>query len=409
MLKSKAFDDYFEIPFESLKPGEPLPFNLYLLFQRNRHLLLWKGMHEVISIAFMARYADRGVRKVYLHKDDVELFRIYSASTILPENLPEPAAPVPGPPAEPVVAAIDVPKPQASETPKMPTITGMKIVDILKSPVLTPEQKSQNASAEAKKLFYDLGSAKTLSEQVTANINARDIIRDVLQNVGREAAVVINQVWQMAGVYPELEHAVNVATQGVIFAMAFGRIDEDLIADLAMAGLLHDIGLTQIPPHIASIPLKLQTSEELRIYSKHVRATLEIIDKYTPNVSPRTRAIILQHHEKFNGSGFPQGLKGFHFDDISQLIAIADLLDMISSGHWDGKKHTLADTFDTLEQTEKSRTFPENFNPDVFTILLRWLKDPSSAASVESAIAVVVHQSKNIMEAGTKDQPSQAA
>lgn len=401
MLKSKAYDDYFEVPFESLKPNEPLPFNVYLFFPRNRHILLWRSVQELVTITFMAKYVERGVKKVFLHKEDSELFRIYQAPTLSAENTTEPSVlpPTPG----------DVPEIVLPDAPQVPTATGQKLVEILHSQNLTPEQKVSDASFEARKMIQDIGCAATIPAQVAANAHARDIIRDVLEKVSKEAASVVGQVWQLADVNPDLEHSVNVATQAVIFAMAFGRIDETLIADIALAGLLHDIGMTQVPPHIASIPLKEQTTDDMRIYAKHIRATLDLIDLYTPNASARTRAIILQHHEKFNGSGFPQGLKGFHFDDIAQLIGIADVLDMISSGQWDGQKRTLVETFDTLEKIEKSRTFPEYFNPDVFEILTRWLRDPKSSASTESAIQVVVGQSKNILEAGIKDHTPRAA
>jgi HD-GYP domain-containing protein (c-di-GMP phosphodiesterase class II) len=103
-------------------------------------------------------------------------------------------------------------------------------------------------------------------------------------------------------------------------------------------------------------------------------------------------AILSQHHEKFDGTGYPKGLKGFSVDDISQLLSIADLVDTVGSGHWDGKERTLKETLEEIETMEKSRTFPEHFNPEVYAAVMRWVRsipDPRADQGLRSAAQVV--------------------
>ncbi|MBI3543517.1 MAG: hypothetical protein HY075_09620 [Deltaproteobacteria bacterium] len=108
---------------------------------------------------------------------------------------------------------------------------------------------------------------------------------------------------------------------------------------------------------------------------------------YTP--SPRVAGLIYQHHEKFNGSGYPQHLESFRIDEHAALIAIADLLDSICRGQYDGQKYTLPEALVLVAKIEKSSTFPEYFNPNTFKNVMNWLKKGGGVdylAAAENAV-----------------------
>ncbi len=190
----------------------------------------------------------------------------------------------------------------------------------------------------------------------------------------------------------------NVATFAVIFAMAFGRIDTSLIADLALAGLLHDVGVTQVSAKISSKPWKSFTAAELSDYSQHVTASVELIQLYAPSVSERVKTLIGQHHEKFDGSGYPNRLQGFRVDDVAQLVSISDVLDSVASGKWDGTVRSLKSTLEFLEGLEKSRTFPEYFNPDVFGVVATWSRTTKAAQPMQGAMETVKAQTNQLLK-----------
>jgi putative two-component system response regulator len=133
-------------------------------------------------------------------------------------------------------------------------------------------------------------------------------------------------------------------------------------------------------------------------YAKHVEATLSILGEYAASIPPRVSQIIYQHHEKFDGTGYPKKLEGFKIDDISQLLAVADLIDSMCCGRWDGTERTLTDSFDTLERIQKSSTFPEHFNPEIFAAVLRWIRSADSKTSMSEAMERVKKQRGEIVE-----------
>jgi HD-GYP domain-containing protein (c-di-GMP phosphodiesterase class II) len=226
----------------------------------------------------------------------------------------------------------------------------------------------------------------------------------VLDSVTDQATGAIAEALRLAEIDPDLEHAVNVATYAAIFAMAFGKIDPGLIADLALAGLLHDVGVCRVDAGLAAAAWKNFRNDQRTVYADHVEGSLALIHQYAPQVPDRVKLIIHQHHEKFDGTGYPRRLSGFQIDDVAQLVSMSDFLHAMTTGKWDGQERTLRESFETLEKLEKARTFPEYFNPDVYAIVIGWIRSSLNNEVSGKAADVVLQQVKDVM-----NRPNKAA
>jgi HD-GYP domain-containing protein (c-di-GMP phosphodiesterase class II) len=92
---------------------------------------------------------------------------------------------------------------------------------------------------------------------------------------------------------------------------------------LGMAALLHDIGKLKIPPNIALLDPSAMTEEELKIYKTHPELGFEMLASNNM-VSAAVKQVILQHHERNDGSGYPYGLKRKKILQLSKMVGIVD-------------------------------------------------------------------------------------
>jgi len=95
-----------------------------------------------------------------------------------------------------------------------------------------------------------------------------------------------------------------------------------------MAGMIHDIGKIAVPAEILSKPTKL-TEIEFGLIKHHVQAGYDILKDI--EFSWPVARMVLEHHEKMNGSGYPQGLSGDRLLIESRIIAVADVVEAIAS------------------------------------------------------------------------------
>ncbi len=130
--------------------------------------------------------------------------------------------------------------------------------------------------------------------------------------------------------YKEYNHLVNVG----IYAMGLlkeliGDDDEHDIHSIAEGFFLHDIGKAKIPEHITQKNTKL-TDEEWEVIRKHPEEGLRLLDKLG-ETNDEIRTIILQHHERHNGRGYPLGLLGDQIHTYAKICSIADAFDALTS------------------------------------------------------------------------------
>ena len=107
----------------------------------------------------------------------------------------------------------------------------------------------------------------------------------------------------------------------------FTRFDERLY-QLGMGLLLHDIGKLAIPLGILRKPGRLSPSE-WEMMKTHPRAGFELL-RGSP-VSPLVKSVVLRHHERWNGSGYPDGKQGTAIHEMARIAAVADVFDAITS------------------------------------------------------------------------------
>ena len=122
-------------------------------------------------------------------------------------------------------------------------------------------------------------------------------------------------------------HSERVAEWSVKIAEAM-RLPQDTIDALGRAGLLHDIGKIGIPLAILDKPAKLTDAEyaEIKNHPELGAQILEPIEAYK-DILP----IVAQHHEKYDGTGYPAGLKGEEIDLRARIMAVADVWDALVS------------------------------------------------------------------------------
>ncbi|MDD5674961.1 MAG: HD-GYP domain-containing protein [Chitinivibrionales bacterium] len=123
-------------------------------------------------------------------------------------------------------------------------------------------------------------------------------------------------------------HSVNVGVLITSLAniMSYSR---QRMLEAGMGGILHDIGKMRVPEYILNKPGKF-TEAEFNIMKKHPRHGLDIIEN-KPNIAELSKVVIIQHHERYNGSGYPLGLKAEQIKEIGLISAVADVYDALTS------------------------------------------------------------------------------
>jgi HD-GYP domain-containing protein (c-di-GMP phosphodiesterase class II) len=105
-------------------------------------------------------------------------------------------------------------------------------------------------------------------------------------------------------------------------------LPSEKIEGLRMAGVIHDIGKITLPSEVLSKPTKL-SDIELSLIKEHVRLGYDILKDVE---SPWPLAeIVLQHHERMDGSGYPRGLKGEEILIEARILAVADVVEAMAT------------------------------------------------------------------------------
>ncbi|MFC1684604.1 HD-GYP domain-containing protein [Pseudomonadota bacterium] len=124
------------------------------------------------------------------------------------------------------------------------------------------------------------------------------------------------------------EHSAAVSVLLIAFGNHLGLAEDELVA-IGVGGLLMDIGKAKVPPYILQKPGKL-TDREFKIVTRHVMHSQDILEK-TAGVSAVSKEVVVDHHERIDGSGYLLGKRG---DDISfygKMAAIVDVYDALST------------------------------------------------------------------------------
>lgn len=154
------------------------------------------------------------------------------------------------------------------------------------------------------------------------------IVKGLIEEVLSQNDVMINLVDIKSKNNYIFQHSVNVAVISLIIGIKINLHKFDLI-DLCIGAMLHDIGMIFIPKEILDKESEL-TYEEYEIIKQHTKKGYDFLRECF-NTSITSALIILQHHEKTGGQGYPDGKYGDEISKFAKIVAIADTYDALTA------------------------------------------------------------------------------
>jgi putative nucleotidyltransferase with HDIG domain len=162
------------------------------------------------------------------------------------------------------------------------------------------------------------------------------------------------------------KHMKDIAEYSVEIANKLGLSDVD-IENIRKAALLHDIGKISVPDHILMKPDKL-SDEEMDIIKKHPSNGAKLIEPVEP--LKHARELIKHHQECFDGSGYPEGLRGEDIPLGARIIAVADAFGAMTTDRPYRKALSIADAVEELERCAGTQ-----FDPNLVKIFISVLQE----------------------------------
>lgn len=178
-------------------------------------------------------------------------------------------------------------------------------------------------SKDFKQKVYEVYFEEELSEQVIDSLqdSVADFVEDIKQNEMTSKAIA----FLMSKNTSVASHSLNVANLSIFLGMVLGHGHQFVLENLYMGGLFHDYGKLKIDP-------KILENKENRMYSHAVQehpVTGANMLARTQGIPKQVLTIVEQHHEQFNGHGFPNSLQGDQIYDLAQIVSMANTFDNI--------------------------------------------------------------------------------
>ncbi len=162
------------------------------------------------------------------------------------------------------------------------------------------------------------------------------------------------------------DHSINVAMYSIALYRAHNpkASEKELIA-AGMGGLLHDLGKIKIPTEIINNPDKL-TDEEFAEIMRHPKYGIDLLDTKVCQSCKEVdldsvKRVVFEHHENFNGTGYPNKLKGDDIHIMARITAIADFFDAITTKRSYHEVLSAEDALAVMDKTAGKKIDPELF------------------------------------------------
>ncbi|MBF0455274.1 MAG: HD-GYP domain-containing protein [Magnetococcales bacterium] len=154
------------------------------------------------------------------------------------------------------------------------------------------------------------------------------VVREILDSIHRNPDAMLSlSMLKKRDDYTYL-HSVNMGVLLVTYCREMEMEEEEIIA-VGLGGMLHDIGKMRISSRILDKPGSLLKQEWLQV-KRHVELGQRLLER-TPGIKQVSLEVASQHHERLDGSGYPNRLKGEAITRIGQMSAIVDIYDAITS------------------------------------------------------------------------------
>lgn len=118
-------------------------------------------------------------------------------------------------------------------------------------------------------------------------------------------------------------HSMGVAVYSAMLARAIGWESRATIEKVCLGGLLHDVGLKELPRTLLDKPMRSYSADEHRLYERHPILGVDLL-KGVPDISTEVLLIVAQHHENRCGSGYPGSLRDSTLFGLAKVVAIAN-------------------------------------------------------------------------------------
>jgi len=375
----------FSVPLKSLKAEDGAPFPLYLFLKRNEKFIPIRLPGDPIGRSKYEKFLERQHVELWVPNNFQEIFKSYV------DYLDHTGNPLPAiaevvkeiekqNPAAPAVAA-----PEKSEEAEL-------VRDVLEDEELTSEEKARVLSAVSQDLLRSMNQITTRGEEARAEglKRCKEIADEILAVAGQNSNIY-DEVLALRNSQEDIEHSVIVGTISVMFGLALGFSDEQLLADMTVAAIFHDIGLVRVRPAVMGKAESTWSVGERKEYELHVQGSVDILKESGTEFHPRVFRMVQEHHENYDGSGFPLGLKGGQLDETSQLLHLANLFDRLCSGKQTGTELSPAESFDYIYELAHDEGAVQEVQPEIVERVFQFMmKEKAAAEELEKKAAARV-------------------
>lgn len=199
--------------------------------------------------------------------------------------------------------------------------------DIVAPDIIDSELKDE-ALCQIENIFHSLeNSSKIVTPAVFEDVN--ELSKKLVENAMNDPDVLISLVNLKRHDDYTYIHSLCVSVLSIATGLSLGYEYKDL-KNLSAAALLHDIGKMAIPAELINKPDVL-TEEEFDLIKTHPDKGVEIVTKRNSFVPFTILSGIRSHHERYDGTGYPNGLKTDDIHPYAKIIAIGDVYDALTS------------------------------------------------------------------------------
>jgi len=220
------------------------------------------------------------------------------------------------------------------------------------------ERRKRYAACE-KRYDRTMNQVSTVLRRVSAKsgdavAETQSVVQELVGPFLSDRDAVINLMSSRSGEEQKVLHSLNVAVLSLMIGSEL-KLSEKYMHLLGFGAMIHDIGKGRIPMNVIRGQTLNQASA--KYYKEHPTVGARLVDGF-PDMSPHVRAVVLQHHEMVDGSGYPKGLTADDISPLAKIVAVVNIYDNMLNDP-EHEKMTPHQAIKVIYQRHKDRLDPK--------------------------------------------------